>query len=108
MTPINGMKRSAWRAWMEGGRTPGPAGPGGSRVSLKKNRSGRRFGARLVRRCQDALQLTIHLGRERVGVRKGEQAVDLCARRLELVVPFREELVVGAAVGELREEHRAG
>src|SRR5437879_1251720 len=104
MTPSRGRKRSPRRTRTDECR----GGPGGcSGGGLKTSRSRGGFGARLVGGGQDALQLTVDVGRQRVGIREGEQAVHLGAGRLDLVVPLLEELVVRAAVGELREEDRA-
>src|SRR6059036_2893585 len=97
MTPRSGRNRRPRRTRIE-------ACDGGS---LKTRGSRGRFGAGLVGGLQDPLQLAVDLGRQRVGVGKGEQAVDFGSGRLDLVVPFLEELVIGAAVGEFREEHGA-
>src|SRR5207247_4988662 len=112
MTPIRGMRRRPRRAWIEetdpGGRAAPGGSPGGSEAVVKRCGSGGRFGACLVGGREDPLQLAVDLGRQRVGIREGEETIDLGARRLDLVVTFLEELVVGAAVGELREEHGTG
>src|SRR2546422_10343765 len=116
MTPMSGRNRRARRTWIDpcpcaclesgGAASPGASfGPGGS---LKTRGSRGRFGAGLVGGLQNPLQLPVDLGRERVGIGKGEQPVHLGPGRLDLVVSFLEELVVGAAVGEFREEHGAG
>src|SRR3989442_1474677 len=104
MTPSRGRKRSPRRTRTDE-RRGGPGGCSGGGVKTRRSRG--RFGARLVGGGQNALQLAVDVGRQGVGIREGEQAVHLGAGRLDLVVPLLEELVVRAAVGELREEHRA-
>src|SRR6266705_4130127 len=111
MTPIRGMRRRPRRAWIEGtgpgGRAAPGGSPGGSEAGVKRRGSGGRFGACLVGGREDPLQLAVDLGRKRVGIGEGQEPVDLRARGLDLVVPFLEELVVGAAGGALRVEHGA-
>src|SRR2546422_6623258 len=110
MTPRSGRNRRPRRARIDrrAGTAAAPGGSFGSGGSLKTRGSRGRFGAGLVGGLQDSLQLPVDFGRQRVGIGKGEQAVHLGAGRLDLVMPFLEELVVGAAVGEFREEHGAG
>src|SRR6266850_7862364 len=110
MTPRSGRNRRPRRTRIDrrAGTAAAPGGSFGSGGSLKSRGSRGRFGAGLVGGLQDSLQLSVDFGRQRVGVGKGEQTVHLGARRLDLDVPFLEEFVVGASVGELREEHGAG